>query len=1047
MLQRVFGVSDWAVATVLAAFFLGMGIGSAAGGAMVRHISRPARAYALLELGVAAWALVSLLAMPRIHHAYAALGPDASFASLSVARFLLAMLVLLPPTIGMGATLPVLVRRFEGEPGWRSDATLLYGLNTLGAALGAGATGFVMLPTLGIRGSVLIAALLSTTAAIVAFFGLRGSGASPAVPSDIADSQAEPPEAPEDAELQPSLVLSLAFLSGLLSLAGEVLFTRLLRIVIQGTSQAFAAMLVCYLIGIAGGSAIATRIGRSPSLALARFGGAQLVAAALVSLGIATAPWLPRLVGIFRGQAELIPHETGVILAIAMIALLPLAVAVGTGLPLVVALIDHRGGATSVGRVLAANTIGGLLGSLLAGFIAVPAVGLEASLYALGLLHAALALTALLTAAGANVGARLVALFGTAAVVTATLVLRPSIELPYLLDAWSDASRSVVEGPAGYDRTQLEFLREGRNTTVSVVDRDGVLRLFNDGRPESGISAGTPAFGPELVMLGGLAGMLAGHRDRGMVIGLGAGHSATMLLASDFAHVDVVELESAVVEAARTIHRMRGHAFPLDDRRANLVVDDARARLVLASAGSYDAIVSQPSHPWLSGVSALYTREFFLEARRALREDGVLSLWVNVFRMDVAHLRDVVSTLRGVFPHVAAFVVEDSSFLLVASKRELALSEQITSRIASAPRLRELLADYQLDTTADVLATLELDEAGATRFAEGGRTLVDDRPDLEYALSRIPHQQMLRHADLDVAFRDLPWIGSETQARLPAHLRATLPLYRLSRLEGRRGGIGRVRSAIASLRVDAAERALLEGGTAEMLGDVNLALDRYDASTHPEAAMRADSLRVVDGRFDEALRVARSRATVPDEASALLRAALATASDADLSFAISVDDRSGRDAGASYRSLAAAFLQAGCTGALRVSVDASALDPTTLDRLHHCAVRADDPRATRLGLETALSRRALSQLWFDRGQTAYAGGNYPLSIRFFRRALSEWPAHRDAAERLAEALCALDRCADARSALEATIDALRFSRGQDAELRKTAARLGIALTH
>lgn len=1042
MLQRVFGVSDWAVATVLAAFFLGMGIGSALGGAVASRIERPTRAYAALELGVGAWALLSLFAMPRIHLAYASLGPDASFAVLSAARFALAMLILLPPTIGMGATLPILVRRFEAEESFRRDATLLYGLNTVGAALGAGATGFVMLPMLGVQGSVCVAAALSATAAVVALVGLGGGRVTGGPEAPLTEETSGEPYL----ELEPTLVLGLAALSGLVSLAGEVLFTRLLRIVIQGTSQAFAAMLVCYLVGIAGGSAIAGRIGRTPALALARFGGAQLVASALVAIGIGTAPWLPRLVGIFRGHAELIPHETGVILAIAVLALLPIALAVGTGLPLVVALIDRGGGATRVGKVLAANTIGGLVGSLLAGFLAVPAVGLEASLYGLCLLHAVLALTALLTAAGSDLSARLTALVATAAVVTATFVLRPSIDLPFLLDAWSDASRAVVEGPAGYDRTQLKFLREGRNTTVSVVDRDGTLRLFNDGRPESGITAGTPAFGPELVMLGGLPGMLSGRRERSMVIGLGAGHSATMLLASDFARVDVVELEPAVVEAARTIHRMRGHRFPLDDARAHLVIDDARARLALARAGSYDAIVSQPSHPWLSGVSALYTREFFLEANRALRADGVLSLWVNVFRMDVAHLRDVVATLRSVFPHVAAFVVEDSSFLLVASKSRLSLDERISSRIASAPRLRALLADYQLDTSADVLATLELDETGASRFAQGGRMLVDDRPELEYALSRIPHQQALTHADLDRALRRVPWISRSTQAHLPTHLRSTLPLYRLSRLEARRVGIARVSDCVPGLATTPDERRLLEGGIAEMLGDVATALARYDASSHPEAASRADALRVVDGRPDEALRVAHGRSAVPDEATSLLRAALTVADDAELAFALSVDERSGRDASGTYRSLATAFVRGGCIAALGVSVDATAVDPASLDRLQRCAVTAgDERRAAALERDAALFRRAEAELWFERGRTALDGGNLPLAIRFFRRTLASWPAHREAVERAAEALCSLDRCPDARPLVRAGVEALRFSHGQDAELRKAAARLGVAL--
>lgn len=1044
MLHRVFGVSDWAVATVLAAFFLGMGIGAALGGVLARRAANPIRAYAGLEIFTALWAMLSLVLVPRIHHAYAALGPSASFATLTAARFGLALAILLPPTIAMGATLPVLVRRFESAAGWQSQATFLYAVNTLGAAVGAGATGFVLLPKLGARGSVFVAAWLSAFAALVALLSLRGADPDPSTrasrPSDARDEGDEGDEA-----LSPGLVVVLAFASGLLALGGEVLFTRLLRIVIQGTSQAFAAMLVCYLVGITAGTIYARREGLRGMRALATFGRSQLAAAVLVSVGIASASTLPRLVGLLRGEAELVPHEVHVVLVVAALALLPLATAVGTGLPLVFAMTDSAGGSRTAGRVLAANTLGGLVGSLLAGFAAVPTLGLEVSLYALAVLHAVIALLAMLTSASDRLGSRLFALGSVIGLVATLLVARPSIHLPFLLDSWSDATRSIIEGAPGYDRSHVVFVREGRNTTVSVVDRENVLRLFNDGRPESGISGQAPYFGPELMVLGGMPALLAEHRERAMVIGLGAGHSTTSLLAGNFEHVDVVELEPAVVVAARQIHRMRNRPFPLDDRRrATLVVDDARARLALARASTYDAIVSQPSHPWLSGVSALYTQEFFDESKRALRPGGILALWVNVFRMDVAHLRAVTATVRSVFPHVIAFVVEDSSFILMASDKPFALGDRLGARLASAPKLRELLAGYEIDTTARLLATMELDDAGTEAFAREGSILIDDRPELEYALSALPHNRTLSGGDIDRALRAIPWISPATQASLPEHLRETLPLYRMSRLETRRAGLVRVGLAMHAMTFDPSHRSLAEGSLAEMLGDVGGALANYDASDDVEAATRADSLRLIDGSPWQALEAARDRAVVPHDATSLLRAAFITARHEDFELALDRAGRAEEHASAAYLRVAGAYFERGCLAALAVDADASELDPETLRFLAECARSIGDPvRARQLEDDRALSMRAVAQQWYDRGQAASTGGNVALAIHFFRRTLAQWPAHRDAAEELAEALCLLDRCADAAPVLESAIRALRFVPPQAETLRAVAHRLDV----
>lgn len=1047
MLHRVFGVSDLAVATVLAAFFLGMGLGAFLGGRISSRTSRPARTYAMLEVGVAALAVVSVIALPQVHHLYAHLGRGLSFGALSVLRLGLALLFLVPPTALMGATLPVLVAAVADDASrWRVRTTALYAVNTLGAVVGAGLTGFYLLPAIGVRDSVLLAALGSTIAAALVGFGARDLRR----PTHEAGPAHEATEAAErDARFDVPLLVgaAAAFATGALSLAGEVLWTRALRLVVQASSQAFAAMLVSYLLGIALGSALTQRARGEGRDALRALGRVQIALSLLTALGMAALPFVPRLLVMIHGQAELVPSSPWVILAVSALLLLPLATVLGTGLPWLVRAVSagrgQEGAATGV--VLGANTVGGLAGSLGAGFLLVPALGLERSLHLVVLAHALIGGIALLVSSD-GVPRRIEALALPVLVAGLFLRFQPSIHLPFLLDAWYEPTRAVIEGPTERYEENLVFLREGRNTTVTVVRRDDTLRLFNDGRPESGIAAKEPVFGPELVLLGGLPSLVAERTDRALMIGLGAGHSTTMLLAGPFARVDVVELEPAVVEAARAMHRARHRPFPLDDRRAHLVIDDARAQLVLAEPATYDAILSQPSHPWLAGSSALYTREFFVEARHALRPGGVFAQWVNLFRIDVPRVRQVVATLRSVFPHVSAFVVEDSSFILVASDRPVTLGTRALERITANPRLRTLLAGYHLDTVAELEATQELDSLGSAAFAQGAATLSDDRPSFEYALARLPHGSALEERDLDQAFAHIPWITRETQRALPPSIQASSLLFRLARLEGRRVAAARVARALPMLSLSRDDRALVEGAIAETLGDVRTALARYDASNDEEAAFRADALREVDGLGTEALGAASHRRTVPSDATPLVKAAIAAQSDELLRRALAIVVRAPRRADATLVEFASLRLEGGCPRLLSHRWDEASLPPEALLWLSECAIESGDRAAARRFVDArAYARRALAHTWHDRGKRAADGGNLALAIRFERRALRAWPPHREAIESLADALCALGRCPEAREVLEEGISALRYTPGSEAPLREQAARLGLEL--
>lgn len=843
MLERVFGVSDLAIATVLAAYFLGLGIGSFAGERVASRARRPERLYALVEIAVALFACFSLLLVPFVDRFHAGLGEGFGFGTLSAIRFALALVVLLPPTVLMGATLPILVSRFAHEHDWAQRAGALYATNTLGATLGAGLAGFGLLPTVGTRASVMLAAAGSMVAAL-----LVAAAFTKAEPLSRAANDAErTPSTPTPSTAAPATWAMLAAgLGGTASLAGEVVWTRVLRIVVQGTTQAFTGMLVVYLAGIALGGAVGARLSRDHKTSAKRLGFAQVLLALLSVIALLSANALPPLLSLVEGPGDLSIASTKSVVVLALLLLGPIAFVLGTTIPLAWGMVpmigEQRTNAT--GRVLAANTFGGLVGSLVTGFVLIPTLGVNGTVLVIVIVHAAVAILAF-RAFAETPRSKAFAFALPSLVIALVLAGQPSVSLAYLVQARNDASRAVLENWRGKWSEQLAFLREGRNTTVSVVREPPGLRLFNDGRPESGLSRGEPGFGPELVLLGALPSVYGARHERAMAIGLGGGHTTTGLLAGEFRRVDVIELEEAVVEAARLMHSAIQKPFPLDDPRAHLVVDDARAQLARAAPSTYDAVVSQPSHPWLAGSSALYTKEFFREVERALSPDGTFVLWVNLFRNDVQHVRDIVATLLTVFPSVEGFAGEGSSLIFVAKKNGRRPAAARFEAVRQSD-LSRLLEPSSMGTQASFWSALEMTAGEARRFARGGVVLTDDVPRLEFDLGRLAETSSVQPSDLDTAFGDSEWFTNYPVSGMSGEELVALFHARIERVTSRPRALARVQRTIARVLPDAnsSARQMLDGDLAFARGDLERGIALWRASGRADALANEWSARL-----------------------------------------------------------------------------------------------------------------------------------------------------------------------------------------------------------
>jgi spermidine synthase len=702
----LFGTSELAVLSVLAAYMAGLAGGAAVAARFVSRVRRPVLVYGLLELGIAA----SALAVPAAIRAAlwlqaAVLGgratpPDEVSAAGGLFYVICAFAILIVPTGFMGATLPLLARhavRREEEIGRRVGA--LYAINTAGAVAGTLATGFVLLPALGLRYTVYIGAATNALVFAAAALLARGVPLLEAAPASLQRARFH-------------WVLPLVALSGVASFTYEVIWMRLLGYLLGGSIQSFATMLASFLLGIALGSAVAARLARDPMRAGHGFALAQIGAAGLSLLAFGAADRLPDLArALDAGRAG---SQTANAL-IAILGLLPGTLCIGAVFPFAVRLVARGSGdaAPASARVYAWSTLGAISGALLSGYVLLPALRFAGAMGAAAALNLVLALVVAyllrprLRVAGVVAAAGLVLL----------LLLPPATPWNVL--------RYRALGDQGWDG-DVTYYGVGRSSTVLLFDQRTDWRLTTNGLPESEIDRAQPAPNqhPTSRWLAMLPVLLRPEARSLLVIGLGGGLTVEAA-PSALESIHVIELEPEVVRAHERLAELRGSS-PLADPRVKLVLNDARGALLLTDA-RFDAIVSQPSHPWTVGASHLYTREFFELVADRLEPGGVFVQWIGLAYVDAALLRSLVATLLDVFPHVTLFQPSQGAVLFAASDAPFDPLRDAARALARAP---QDYARFGLRVLEDVAAGWVLDTADAQRFAAGARINTDDHNQL-----------------------------------------------------------------------------------------------------------------------------------------------------------------------------------------------------------------------------------------------------------------------------------------------------------------------------
>lgn len=1036
------GTANAAVTLVLALFLGGLGLGAALAGRSGGRLGvwRLARRFALLEAGAAAFALLLPLyldaALPLLRALYS---PGAA----PLAAGLAAAVFLLPAATLMGATLPTLTaldRRTRRRTESRT-AAWLYAANTLGALVGSVAAARWLVPEWGLAAATGVAAAANLVAA-GSVFGWASRRASKGVESERANREPTKPAAERGptgsgARPWPRRAAAVAALSGSAAMAAEVGWARLAALLFGPTIYTFACVVAGVILGTALGSAFAGRLlarrretggGPRPTAAKA-LAFTQLGAAAAGAGIVALADDLVLPIG---GQIARRAGEVASLLDLQFLqtiaALLVPGALLGAAFPLAVALATAGNGGEAgraTGRIYGWTAAGNAGGALAAGLVVIPLFGIEAALFAAVLAHAAAAAVALprLGVAGAALAAALLA--GTAARGW----------------DWDLLSGGLYQAAAQVEpHRHRDFLRRGRTVflgqdaaaTVSAKRAAGETSLAIDGKVDA-------TDGADMLTQRLLAHLPLALADGGgsafpksvFIVGYGSGVTAGAALRHPVERVAAAEISPEVAEAARLFAASNGR--PWEDERFELLPVDARNHLLLGG-DRYEVVISEPSNPWMSGVSPLFTVEFFELVRSRLAPGGLFCQWIHLYRLAEPELQTVAAGFTEVFPESAVFTLHDGDALLLGANGPFpeVPPEEVRRRLA---RVADETAPYGL-TGPETLTTFYAASGGElARWAADAPRHRDDRPILEFRAPLSAHRETA--ADNRRALRGLgagpgrfaasaPPDADALAARAEGLLSAASPVWALEvaeqalDLEPAHPAAARalVQAALAAGETETGERVLhrllgaaapdrAAGPARPAAGRLTTALARllHASERLDEAAAALESGPPALARDPEALLLAAEvqvGRNEPDSAAALVGAALR-------------EEPRNPDAAAW---LAELRLRAGDAG--QAAEDAAAVlrdhpaHPRAL-RVRAVALAADSsPEAREAARDafTELVRRAPGPAihWANFGAFERESGRFPAAVAHYREAVDRDPANRIAYEGLLEsALAAGDR--------------------------------------
>jgi spermidine synthase len=697
LLGLVFGVSSFAVATVVAVFLLGLGLGSYFFGKWSERTDNPLRIYMYVELGIALCSLASYLVietLPVYRYLYEYAYNNLDFYGMSVIRLALSIVVLLPPVFLIGGTMPLISKYFlTASTNLGSNFSRLYYLNTLGAAAGVLLTGFVFVKFFGVFATLMIAVAGNLAVAAI-----------------IATSKSVAAETTESAEESApySYMLFILFLTGFISLSYEMLWVRILSTYSLSTSQAFALIVAGFLLGFSVGSYLVSRQIDLRKNLEPLFSRVCILTALSGAVVLFVFQRFEEITGLLT--TSLPGSYLTLSLAMAFVVSLIPAVFMGILFPLglrIYAHDIHRIG-VKAGNIFFSNTLGCVLGSLLTGFVLIPFAGMWNTTLILVNLSLLISLFLFLRKRDfprTHLGSLIIA-----AVLANLLVFTDKKTFPI-----------EVEG------LDVIYYAEGLSGTVTAIGNEGYRGLFVDGQNVSGTD---PVLLADSKMLAHLPLLLVDDPQAALTVGYGTGTTSGSMLLHGVA-VDAVEIEQKVIDAAPLFDNVNYRSYADED--LDIVLDDARNYIDVV-AEEFDVIVTDVTNLKYKRNPYLYTREYFKIMQRALSDDGIAAAWLPVGGLSFRDLRVLIATFDRVYPHTTIwyFTQYPTHFIiLVGTPEPAAVDISVLARRMES--VKEDLKTIQVDNAYEVAGMLLLGERDVDDLVAGVPVHTDNHPILEFS--------------------------------------------------------------------------------------------------------------------------------------------------------------------------------------------------------------------------------------------------------------------------------------------------------------------------
>lgn len=690
-LKLFLGHAAYAQSLVLAIFMGGMGFGAWLAGRYSTRCKDLLLAYSVVELGIGLTALIfHAVFVGFTNLSYERILPQLSSPlAAELFRWGGSATLILPQSILLGMTFPLmsgaLIRLFPQESG--PVLSSLYFTNSLGAAAGVLLSGFVLIAAVGLPGTILSAGLINIAVALAAWAMSKKLP----VAAPIAVQTAEVSGGTTNGS---SVLLIVAFLTGCASFVYEIIWIRMLSMVLGSSNHAFEIMLCSFILGLAFGSLFikrrfATIRDHRLTLAIIQIVMGLLAVGSLVLYNSSFDAMQTVMLSLAKTESGYAAFNLAS-LAITIAIMFPAAFCAGMTLPLITEILFRNGqGERAVGSVYAANTFGSIVGVIVAVHIGLPMLGIKGAL----LLGAAIDIAAgMLLLAGrrgqAASGSILLNPISVAACALLAFGLVFFFVHPDSLKMASGIYRFGKFVPA--ESAKLVMEKDGKTATVHALSEFGILTLRTNGKTDASLQTGpgSPTSDEYTQILTGILGFY--HRPQSEYvanIGIGSGMTThSVLSVPQVKEVHTIEIERFMVDGARLFGSASERAFT--DPRSKIFIDDAKSFLAV-SPRNYDIIISEPSNPWVSGVASLFTQEFYARMKSKLKPDGLFVQWLQVYQLDYDLVASVIQALGAEFGDYVIYETNRGDLAILASptkvgepKGDLFTHKTVTSMLA-----------------------------------------------------------------------------------------------------------------------------------------------------------------------------------------------------------------------------------------------------------------------------------------------------------------------------------------------------------------------------